>query len=101
MIRGPAHANNRFSDAQGKPKHGPPKAREHRVANKCVARPSPAIAFALPSAPACATMRTHTAAEEGAVATFHDFTMNTITGEALSFEQYKGAACLVVNLASQ
>ena len=43
---------------------------------------------------------THTAAEEGAVA-FHDFTMNTITGEALSFEQYKGAACLVVNLASQ
>ncbi len=32
---------------------------------------------------------------------FHDVTMTTITGEPLSFEQYKGAACLVVNLASQ
>lgn len=36
-----------------------------------------------------------------AVAEFHDLTMNAITGEPLSFEQYKGAACLVVNLASQ
>ena len=32
---------------------------------------------------------------------FHNFTMATVTGEPLSFEQYKGAACLVVNLASQ
>ena len=32
---------------------------------------------------------------------FHSFTMPTVTGELLSFEQYKGAACLVVNLASQ
>ena len=32
---------------------------------------------------------------------FHSFTMPTVTGEPLSFEQYKGAACLVVNLASQ
>ena len=32
---------------------------------------------------------------------FHDLTMETITGEQLGFEQYKGAACLVVNLASQ
>lgn len=32
---------------------------------------------------------------------FHDLTMTIITGEPLSFEQYKGAACLVVNLASQ
>ena len=32
---------------------------------------------------------------------FHDLAMETITGEQLSFEQYKGAACLVVNLASQ
>ena len=39
--------------------------------------------------------------EEEGMATFHDLTMNTITGEPLSFEQYKGAACLVVNLASQ
>lgn len=39
--------------------------------------------------------------EEVAVAAFHEFTMNTIGGEPLSFEQYKGAACLVVNLASQ
>ena len=39
--------------------------------------------------------------EEGKMAAFHDITMNTITGEPLSFEKYKGAACLVVNLASQ
>ncbi len=32
---------------------------------------------------------------------FHDLMMNAITGEPLSFEQYKGQACLVVNLASQ
>ena len=32
---------------------------------------------------------------------FHDLTMNAITGEPVPFEQYKGAACLVVNLASQ
>lgn len=36
-----------------------------------------------------------------AVADFHSITMPTITGEPLSFEKYKGAACLVVNLASQ
>ena len=35
------------------------------------------------------------------MAAFHDLTMNTITGEPQSFDQYKGAACLVVNLASQ
>ena len=35
------------------------------------------------------------------MAQFHDFTMNTISGEPLGFEKYKGAACLVVNLASQ
>ena len=39
--------------------------------------------------------------EEVAVAAFHEFTMNASNGEPLSFEQYKGAACLVVNLASQ
>ncbi len=32
---------------------------------------------------------------------FHDLTMNAITGEPVPFEQYKGGACLVVNLASQ
>lgn len=32
---------------------------------------------------------------------FHDLTMNAITGELVSFDQYKGGACLVVNLASQ
>ena len=32
---------------------------------------------------------------------FHDLTMDAITGEPLSFEKYKGQACLVVNLASQ
>lgn len=46
-------------------------------------------------------MSSQTQNEEGKVAAFHDITMNTITGEPLSFEKYKGAACLVVNLASQ
>ncbi len=32
---------------------------------------------------------------------FHAIEMDSITGETLSFEQYKGQACLVVNLASQ
>ncbi len=32
---------------------------------------------------------------------FHDLRMHTITGEPLSFDKYKGQACLVVNLASQ
>ena len=32
---------------------------------------------------------------------FHEITMNGITGEPVSFERYKGAACLVVNLASR
>ena len=35
------------------------------------------------------------------MAEFHDLTMPAITGEPLDFEKYKGAACLVVNLASQ
>ena len=35
------------------------------------------------------------------MSTFHNLTMNAITGEPVSFEQFKGAACLVVNLASQ
>ncbi len=33
--------------------------------------------------------------------TFHELTMPTAGGEQLSFRQYKGQACLVVNLASQ
>ena len=32
---------------------------------------------------------------------FHDITMSSITGESLSFDQYKGQVCLAVNLASQ
>ena len=32
---------------------------------------------------------------------FHDITMNAITGDPLSFDQYKGEVCLAVNLASQ
>jgi glutathione peroxidase-family protein len=32
---------------------------------------------------------------------FHDLEMNSITGEPLSFKQYKGQLCLVVNVASQ
>jgi glutathione peroxidase-family protein len=32
---------------------------------------------------------------------FHELTMNSITGEPVSFDRYKGAVCLVVNLASR
>ena len=32
---------------------------------------------------------------------FHDITMNSIAGEPVSFDQYKGQVCLAVNLASQ
>ena len=35
------------------------------------------------------------------MAEFHDLTMDSITGEPVSFVQYKGDVCLVVNLASQ
>ena len=35
------------------------------------------------------------------MSTFHELTMPTAGGEQLSFSQYKGQACLVVNLASQ
>jgi glutathione peroxidase-family protein len=32
---------------------------------------------------------------------FHDLEMNAITGQPVSFKQYKGQICLVVNVASQ
>lgn len=32
---------------------------------------------------------------------FHDLTMDSIDGTPFAFSQLKGAACLVVNLASQ
>ncbi len=32
---------------------------------------------------------------------FHDIEMRSITGQALSFKEYKGQICLVVNVASQ
>lgn len=32
---------------------------------------------------------------------FHDFEMTSITGESVSFEQFKGQAALVVNVASE
>ena len=32
---------------------------------------------------------------------FHEIQMDSITGEPVSFDQYKGQVCLVVNLASQ
>ena len=35
------------------------------------------------------------------MAAFHELTMDAVTGEPISFDRYKGAACLVVNLASQ
>jgi glutathione peroxidase-family protein len=31
---------------------------------------------------------------------FHDFEMTSITGEAVSFDRYRGQLCLIVNVAS-
>ena len=35
------------------------------------------------------------------MASFYDFEMSSITGEAVPLSQYEGQVCLVVNLASQ
>jgi glutathione peroxidase-family protein len=32
---------------------------------------------------------------------FHDFVMNAIAGEPVSFDGYRGQACLIVNVASR
>jgi len=31
---------------------------------------------------------------------FHDFEMTSITGEQVSFDQFRGQICLIVNVAS-
>ena len=31
---------------------------------------------------------------------FHDFVMTSITGEPVSFDRFRGQACVVVNVAS-
>jgi len=35
------------------------------------------------------------------MATFHELTMKSITGEQIAFSAYKGQVCLIVNLASR
>ncbi len=35
------------------------------------------------------------------MSSFHDLTMTSITGEEVSFDQFKGKVCLVVNVASR
>ncbi len=35
------------------------------------------------------------------MSSFHDLEMESITGESMSFDQYKGQVCLIVNLATQ
>jgi len=35
------------------------------------------------------------------MASFHDFEMQSITGESVALSDYSGKVCLVVNLASQ
>jgi glutathione peroxidase-family protein len=34
------------------------------------------------------------------MSTFHDFEMTSISGEPVSFDQFEGQLCLVVNVAS-
>lgn len=36
----------------------------------------------------------------GSMSTFHDFVMDSITGEPVAFSAYAGKLCLVVNVAS-
>ena len=35
------------------------------------------------------------------MSTFHDLTMNSITGESVSFNDFAGKRCLIVNVASR
>jgi hypothetical protein len=35
-----------------------------------------------------------------AMSTFHEFEMTSITGEQVSFDQFRGQICLIVNVAS-
>ena len=35
------------------------------------------------------------------MASFHDFELDSITGESVSLSDYEGKVCLVVNLASR
>lgn len=35
-----------------------------------------------------------------AMSTFHEFEMTSITGEQVSFDQFRGQICLVVNVAT-
>ena len=35
-----------------------------------------------------------------AMSTFHEFEMTSITGEQVSFDQFRGQFCLIVNVAS-
>jgi Glutathione peroxidase len=35
-----------------------------------------------------------------AMSAFHDFEMTSITGEQVSFDQFRGQICLIVNVAS-
>lgn len=35
------------------------------------------------------------------MSSFHDVVMTSITGEPVSFEQFRGQTCLVVNVASR
>jgi hypothetical protein len=42
-----------------------------------------------------------TTKESRSVTGFHDLTMNSITGEPVNFELYKGHVCMVVNVASR
>ena len=39
--------------------------------------------------------------EEEHMASLHDFTMESITGESVDLSSYEGKVCLVVNVASQ
>ena len=39
--------------------------------------------------------------EEESMSSFHDFQVETITGESVSLSQYEGSLCLVVNVATE
>ena len=50
--------------------------------------------------PAASERRPTRWAKVAAMSTFHEFEMTSITGDQVSFDQFEGQICLIVNVAS-
>ncbi len=51
-------------------------------------------------APIASERRSIRRARMTAMSTFHEFEMTSITGDQVSFDQFEGQICLIVNVAS-